>query len=142
MRIPITWLLMVAVCGLFCSCKSDGVVRQKTYRVSGKVTVDGKPVAHLRVYAKAAQAADTKFPVLPQAATKEDGSFELYSYEPGDGVPAGEYVLTFTWQELQGLVYGGPDKLRGRYADPAKSSFKLKVENGPVDLGTIALTTK
>jgi len=125
-----------------CSCAPKGPVRQKTYPVTGKVTVDGKPVAHLRVFAKAKEAGDTKYPILPQAATEEDGSFQLYSYEPGDGIPSGDYMLTFTWQELQGFVYGGPDKLKGRYADPAKSTFPVKVEDKPVDLGTIKLTTQ
>jgi hypothetical protein len=110
--------------------------------VTGKITVDGKPVAHLRVFAKAKDAGDSKYPILPQAATREDGSFQLYSYEPGDGVPSGEYTLTFTWQELEGFVYGGPDKLNGRYADPAKSTSKVTVVKSPVDLGTIPLTTK
>jgi len=104
-----------------CSCAPKGPVRQKTYPVTGKVTVDGKPVAHLRVFAKAKEAGDTKYPILPQAATEEDGSFQLYSYEPGDGIPSGDYMLTFTWQELQGFVYG---------------------EDKPVDLGTIKLTTQ
>ncbi len=142
MRIPVTWFLVIAVSVSLCSCSAREPARKKTYPVSGKVTVDGKPVGKLRVFAKAKEAGDPKYPILPQAETKEDGSFQLYSYEPGDGVPAGEYALTFTWQEFTGLIYQGPDKLNKRYADPAKSKITMTVEKGPVDLGTIPLTTK
>ena len=142
MRMTIGWLLVVAVSVSLCSCGQKGPSRQKTYPVTGKVTVDGKGVANVKVVAKAKEAGDAKLPVLPQAITKDDGSFSLFSYEPGDGVPAGEYVLTFTWQDLDGLRYSGPDKLKKRYADPAKSTFKATVEKGPKDLGTYELTTK
>jgi hypothetical protein len=110
--------------------------------VTGKVTVDGKNVAHVKVVARAKEVGDPKFPILPQAVTKDDGTFELFSYESGDGIPAGDYALAFTWQDLDGLRYAGPDKLGNRYADPAKSTFKVTVEERPVDLGTIELTTK
>jgi hypothetical protein len=142
MRIPVGLFLVIAVSVSLCSCGPKGPARQKTFRVTGKVTVDGKPVAHLRVFANPKDKGDPKYPILPQAATQEDGSFQLYSYEPGDGVPSGEYAMTFTWQELRGFIYDGPDKLKNRYADPAKSTIKLTVEKGPADLGTIALTTK
>ena len=142
MRIPVGWLLIVALCLSLCSCGPKGLVRQKTYPVTGKVTVDGKAVAHVKVIARAKEAGDPKFPILPQGITNDDGSFELFSYEPGDGIPSGEYALAFTWQDLDGLRYAGPDKLRNRYADPAKSTFKVNVEKSPVDLGTINLTTK
>ena len=142
MRNVVGWFLVAAVCVALCSCKSDGIVRQKTYRVSGKVLVDGKPVAQLRVFANAKEAVESEYPIAPQAVTEDDGSFQLYSYEPGDGVPAGDYALTFSWQKFTGLRYEGPDKLNERYADPDKSKVRFKVENSPVDLGTIELTTK
>jgi hypothetical protein len=142
MRVAIGWFLVAAVCVSLCSCKAKGLVRQKTFRVTGKVTVDGKPVDHLKVFAKPKDAGDPKYPILPQADTADDGSFKLYTYEPGDGVPAGEYALTFTWQDFKGLRYDGPDKLKNRYSDPAKSKFKLNVEKAPVELPPIELTTK
>jgi hypothetical protein len=142
MRNAVGLFLVAAMSVSLCSCGSKGPARQKTYPVTGKVMVDGKAVAHLRVSAKAKEAGDPKYPILPQADTQDDGTFQLYSYQPGDGVPSGEYVLTFTWQELKGLRYEGPDKLKKRYADPAKSTFKVKVENSKVDLGTYELTTR
>ncbi len=142
MRSVVGWFLVAAVCVSLCSCGSRERARKKTYAVTGKVTVDGSAEAYVKVVANAKEAGDPNYPVLPQAVTKEDGTFQLYSYQPGDGAPPGEYTLTFTWQEPQGLRYGGPDKLKNRYSNPAKSTFPLKIEKSKVDLGTIELTTK
>ena len=38
------WLLIILASLSFCSCGSRGPVRQKTYPVTGKITVDGKAV--------------------------------------------------------------------------------------------------
>jgi hypothetical protein len=79
------------------------------------------------------------------AYTDAQGKFELSSYVKGDGVPEGDYVLTFLWGELN-LVstnYGGPDKLMERYKSPEESKVKFTAKQGtPLDLGTIELTTK
>ena len=142
MRKTIGLFLMAAICVALCSCKHDTRVAKPTYRVAGKVTVDGKPQADVKVVARSKEASDPSFAILPQGVTKEDGTFQLTSYEPGDGAPTGDYTLTFIWQEKQGLKYGGPDKLQKRYSDPEKSTFKIKVDKSPVDAGTYELTTK
>ena len=69
----------------------------------------------------------------------------ISTYNAGDGVPPGEYTLTFAWQEFNLLSrqYSGPDKLKQRYSDPANSTFKITVKEGEeLDMGIIALTTK
>ena len=76
--------------------------------------------------------------------TQPDGSFEISTYQSGDGVPDGEYVLTIVWGKLNVMSrsYDGPDKLKDRYSDAKKSQIKFTVEGQPVDLGDIELTTK
>jgi hypothetical protein len=71
-----------------------------------------------------------------------DGTFEISTYQQGDGVPNGEYVLTIVWGKLNLMTrtYGGPDKLKGAYSDPKTSKFTFKVSGGPVDLGPLDLT--
>ncbi|MDZ7616888.1 MAG: hypothetical protein U1E05_07790, partial [Patescibacteria group bacterium] len=88
---------------------------------------------------------DTEHPTVSSALTDEAGKFAVATYKTGDGLPEGEYSLTFSWQEYNVMARGftGPDKLRGRYADPAKSEFRVVAERGkPIDLGRIELTTK
>ena len=72
-------------------------------------------------------------------------TIEIATYEASDGVPEGEYVLTFMWGKINLISggYGGPDKLNGRYTDPETSEVKVTVKAGEAtELGTIELTTK
>ncbi len=55
-------------------------------------------------------------PTVSSAFTGPDGEFSISTYESGDGVPAGDYVLTFMWGQKEAFSgrYGGPDKLGNR----------------------------
>lgn len=111
----------------------------------GEVCVDGKPAANLAVTCHDLAGMDRENPTLSSSCTGDDGKFRLSTYEQGDGVPEGEYVLTFMWGQMKliSMQYEGPDKLKGRYTTPEKSPCRFKVEKGkPVDLGRINLTTK
>lgn len=130
--------------GVGCSEKPDPN-RLKTFPVTGTVLVDGKPAESLAITCHNVKGLDTKTPTLSQAFTDKDGKFEIGTYNKGDGVPEGEYVLTYLWGDWQpiSMAYGGPDKLNDRYNSPEKSPTKFKVEKGkPLDLGKIELTTK
>ena len=71
---------------------------------------------------------------FPKAVTDAQGQFELTSFQPGDGAPAGNYVVTVVWRagvadattdpEMRDQQ---PDKLRGRFADPQSSPLKAEV---------------
>jgi hypothetical protein len=80
----------------------------------------------------------------PSALTDTEGTFSLSTYETGDGVPAGEYKLTFVWGQISLLngQYSG-DKFNGKYADAAKSEISLTIASGDEthDLGVIELTS-
>jgi hypothetical protein len=85
---------------------------------------------------------DTADPTVSAALTDQDGKFAVSTYQSGDGVPEGEYVLTFVWGkfDLISKSYGG-DRLKGRYSDPRKSAWRCKVETGkPTELGRMNLT--
>lgn len=135
-------LATVAVCGVACS-KQQGN-RKETFPVVGVVYVDGEPVGQLAVRCANIEGIDKQNPTISSCFTDQDGSFQINTYEQGDGVPEGTYVLTFQWGELNlfSKSYDG-DKLNGRYSDPEKSEVKFTVKKGePVDLGAIELTTK
>jgi hypothetical protein len=83
------------------SCSKEQPYRKPTFPVRGRVTVDGAaPGAPIQVECHNVQGMDSQHPTISQTDTKPDGSFEIATYESGDGVPEGEYVLTFAWQEL------------------------------------------
>lgn len=67
--------------------------------------------------------------------TEEDGTFSLTSYEPGDGAPIGDYIVTVVWREEipEGKsldTFNPKDRLNGRYASPDKSTLNISVPEG------------
>jgi 5-hydroxyisourate hydrolase-like protein (transthyretin family) len=99
--------------------------------------VDGEPAASLEIECVPESDAELKRPVI--SVTDAEGKFSIGTYESGDGLPEGTYVLVFRWVEL-GI--GATDKLKGAYADPKKSEFKVTVAAGETnDLGEIALSS-
>ncbi len=141
-----TALMLVTVTG--CGGREEPY-RKETYPVVGTVTVDGEvPKPPVKVHCVNVQGMDKEHPTISSALTGDDGRFEIATYEQGDGVPEGDYVLTFEWGDMNmiSMRYGGPDKLKGRYSNPETSEHRFSVKAGehagPIDLGTIALTTE
>jgi hypothetical protein len=128
---------------LLCGCGGEQAFRKETHPVTGAVTVNGKvPDSPIQVECHPLEGFDTEHPSISACETDSAGKFTISTYESGDGVPAGEYVLTFKWQEFNLLSreYSGPDKLKDRYSDPLNAQIKLSVEAGkPKDMGTIDL---
>lgn len=129
------------------SCRDEGPYHKETIRVTGTIVVDGQaPGSPVQIMAHEVAGMDTEHPTVSQSISESDGSFSMTTYETGDGMPPGEYTLTFTLQELNAfsMSYSGADKLNGRYNDPKSSQVKVTVKSGdaPIDLGKIELTTK
>lgn len=132
---------------LLFSCSSpEEPFTKKTYPVKGKIMVDGKePGSPLQIACHNTGEIDTEHPTASGCISNTDGTFELSTYTTGDGIPPGDYTLTFIWKkfDLMSRSYGGPDKLKKRYDKPEKSKIKFSVVEGePTDLGVIELTTK
>lgn len=138
---------VIAVLGfsLF-SCSGEQPYRKPTTKVTGKVTIDGaapNPPAQVECIAEGGM--DESHPTISRCDTKEDGSFEIATYQQGDGVPAGDYVLLFTWKPFNVMSRDyGPDKFKGKYAkkDDPQHKFTVKEGDQPMDIGTFALSTK
>ena len=132
---------MLSSCG-----KEKDPNRKATSPVTGKITVDGSaPATPLTILCHDLNGMDAANPTSPSGMTQEGGVFSLNTYETGDGVPVGKYALTFEWGQWNPVSnsFGGPDKLKDRYSDPKTSQVQFEVDgSGPVDLGTIELTTK
>lgn len=125
-------LLATAIVG--CQQADDGKVRRVP--VDGKLLVEGGPAAGARVvfYPKDDALKGSGMPT-PGGTTEEDGTFRLTSYEPGDGAPVGDYVVTVVWREEvpegQSLdTFQPKDRLNGRYASPEKSGLEVSVPEG------------
>ncbi|MCA9033968.1 MAG: hypothetical protein KDA91_02505 [Planctomycetaceae bacterium] len=136
----------MSLCAAGCGREPQrGVTRVETVPVTGIVLVDGQPANNLRVSAVHSTATQGLVPHSPGGYTKEDGRFSLSTYESGDGVPPGDYKLTFVWGEINLMngQYSG-DKLKGKYAEPLRSAHPLQLSSGDnaVDMGTIELKSR
>lgn len=126
---PCQLLALTALMSVMAGCQKE--VQVPAHPVRGSVVYKGKPAAGVVVVLR---------PVAGQAArpssgtTAADGSFRITTFTPDDGAPAGEYVVTLTWPKSQIDPTSGDeltdDLLKGRYSDPAKSSWKITVREG------------
>lgn len=128
-----------------------GPAQPPTYPAKGKLTHRGRP-AKGAVVTLVPTGTDVKVMAHPRGEVATDGTFTLGTFAAGDGAPAGEYKLTVRWpaeraarprtpQEAEERVGGDgpPDRLGGRYVDPAKSPWAVTIRPGdnalnPVDL--------
>jgi hypothetical protein len=124
---------------LLAGCWGAKEERPPAFPVRGKVLVNGRPAAGAIVVLHAMS--DTKLAGLcPHALVEPDGSFRLTTYRSEDGAPAGTYALTLTWAlpPRPGLEEG-PDRFRGRYADPRRPVCQVEITAGPNDLDPVQL---
>jgi hypothetical protein len=144
----------VIFCGIAaCSSQSQYPKIKKVPLVSvqGTVSVDGSPQAGIKVKCIPLGEFEPKEYVKSLlGVTNEDGEFKLGTYEPGDGLPLGDYALTFVWEPIQiGPRIGAnkkgaaEDLLHGRYATMENAPIKINVEpNQPLTLEPFDLKTK
>lgn len=135
-------LLLISLTG--CSRKPEGQL--DVYQVTGRVTIAGKPAQGVVVvlYPQAGSAAETK-KLNPSGHTDENGEYVLTTYTQDDGVPEGTYRVALRWMETpapsaKGLPPGflpPVDKLKGRYADPAKTKWEIVVSSQTNELPVI-----
>lgn len=110
----------------------------KLYPVKGQVFLKDKPAAGARLVLVPV---DDPKAEKPSAIVDETGSFQLATRQPGDGAPAGEYLVFITWFERRKIdprkeddTQQFVDKLAGRYADPKASKLKVKIVEGPNEI--------
>jgi hypothetical protein len=124
------WLFFGALALLVWLPACGGPHRKIVYPTHGKVLVNGKPAVDAFVHFTPVNPSDPE-PSNAYGQVDETGSFAVSTYVSGDGVAAGEYILTLEWPERSGILkndFGGPDRLKGRYKDPKNSKFRFTVE--------------
>jgi hypothetical protein len=132
---------LTLVAAAACAAAGCGNGRKPVFPVQGTVAdADGKPIAGATVFfCPVENVLDNRH--KPGGFSDTEGRFTLTTYDNGDGAPAGEYVVTVEWR-----VPGGdtprkkaqpyPDRLKGKFCDPANSPLKATIVKGPnvVDL--------
>src|SRR5687768_11030981 len=112
------WAGMGLLIAGFAGC---GGAAAKTVAVTGKVTFsDGSPVAKGGVAFNGT--AGKAFSATGE--TKEDGTYQLSTFEENDGVPAGEYTVVVTANGQQATVIE-PKTVK---VEAGKTTIDIKVE--------------
>ena len=123
--------------GFLVGCSSDEF---KTYPVTGRVVfADGSPLAVGKLYV---ETRNKKYGLGIGAPgnIREDGTFEIRTYKPGDGAPVGEYVVFIRGAVVGGTVGMRPEDRRPgtplihqKYLNAGTTDLKIQIEQGPND---------
>jgi hypothetical protein len=133
------WIVGALALGL-AGCPGSKSDQPPVYPATGQVFVGGQPAVNARVQLQAIASPKLR-PLVPHAIVGADGTFHLTTFRTADGAPAGAYALTITWPSppKPGHDEDGPDRFRGRYADPQRPVQKVEIKPGKNDLGHIDL---
>jgi hypothetical protein len=133
---PRSLLASLPVAALLLACASCS--GPKLNPVEGKVLYQGEPIRGVLVVFHPKGADDLDL-TQPTGLTGPDGVFKLATGEL-EGAPAGEYVLTFTCNEVAAPKPGAAmstgippeftDRLKGAYANKATSKFEIEIKPG------------
>lgn len=117
-------------------CGSD---LPKTIPVSGQVSFNGQPPPKPgTVYFLPVEAGEG-FPSRPASGDfGPDGRFKAKTFEPGDGLMPGKYLMTIECWETPPNMEGSPVKshVPAKFQSPQTSGFKLDItpDMGPQDV--------
>lgn len=132
---------VVFLSGLLIAISSGGCGKQKkpwdkAYPAKGSLTFQGKPVADAEI---ALFPEDTAFPetVRPKAKTNENGEFVVWTYQAGDGAPAGKYKATVVHHRVDvvnDVVVTRPNDLPPKYSRLQTTDLVVEVSQGTTEL--------
>jgi hypothetical protein len=135
--------LVVVAAGCSSSQSKD---RLPVFRTTGEIHVGGQPAEGVTVVlipAEGSEAAGKK--LSPSAVTEVDGTYQISTYDQGDGAPEGEYRITLKRYVDPSSGKNGPpegfmpevDRWNGKYSKPDKSPWKASITQGDNVLDTI-----
>ncbi len=114
------------------SLKQMGLSRRTVLPLAGKVTIEGQPPRienrrqKILVVLNDTAKPDVSPLERPYVTCNPQGEFAFRTYGDDDGVPPGNYVLTFAKLTDGGKRgYLGPDGFKNLYNDPEKSEFRI-----------------
>lgn len=141
---PRELFLAVLSAALVVGCGGNsGPAKKVCYPTKGQVLLQGKPAAGVLLIFRPKddpEAAEWAMG-FPHATSDAQGNFVLGTYADTDGAPAGQYTVLAMWTvpNPQNEEASSPDKLGGRYSDPATSKLTATVEAKPTELAPINL---
>jgi hypothetical protein len=129
-------LSALLVTPLLWGCGQQKQQWETTYPAKGLVTYKGVPIANAEI---ALFPQDDTVPetVRPRAITSEDGEFVVWTYEKGDGAPAGNYKATVVHHEVvesKGVMATKPNDLPRKYATVQSTDLLVEIGEGETEI--------
>ena len=131
----------VVLWGLLLAPSLWGCGKQKqpwetVYPAKGVVTFKGVPVADAEI---ALFPADDSMPdtVRPRAKTSEDGEFIVWTYQEGDGAPAGNYKATVVHHKVEitkDVAVTKPNDLPAKYSKLQTTDLVVEIGEGETEI--------
>lgn len=109
-----------------------------TYPAAGRLVINGEPATGALVQLVARGPAPDERNSRPWGKVRDDGSFELTTYDGKPGAPPGEYGVGITWP-FDSSVMSSPDRLGGKLADASASSLTVTLKAEPNQIPEIKL---
>jgi len=133
--------LAIIILVILAGCGRSGPKRTATNPTKGSIRYQGQPIggAFVALHPKAGASADVP---TATAVVQADGRFAVTTYDSGDGVPEGDYVVTIQWRKATksgGEFVPGPNLLPAKYSRPETSDVVVHVASGTNDLPPIVL---
>lgn len=125
---------------LIAGCADPTLERTPTFRVSGTLTHQGRPMSGAFVTLHPVSPV-TDFPT-PRGSVGADGSLRVSTYTANDGAPAGDYLITVEWYKPQnnnGELVPGPNVIPRRFASPKTSQLGVHVAERETVIPPISL---
>ena len=133
-----------------CSCSRND---KPLYPVHGTVSFKGLPAVKAMVVFHSLNDPDPNA-VKPRAIVRKDGTFQAFTYAAGDGIPAGEYIVTVVGEKPKGPSKQATTaakkkkeetqarKLPPHYEDVKSSELRARIHEGDNDLPPFELKAK
>lgn len=127
------WLAWLFALASGCGGEPDLAPR---FPASGTVLVNGRPAEGVQIMLHPIDRPGDLDALKPTAISTADGTFQLGTYEKGDGAPAGRYNVTLFLPDVPPNGANSPnDVLGGRYLNPEKTPFEATIDSGENRLG-------
>lgn len=124
--------LAIACCLGLASCGGDRPPRLTVYPANGTVLLNGQPLANATLLFHSEfrlEGPDGKPAPVPGAYSNAQGEFVVSTYDPGDGLPEGEYRVTVSCDDRSGKLVKDsyPELLPASYQDPTHSGLTVSI---------------
>jgi hypothetical protein len=124
-------ICLLVACGIVVQV---GCNQRSTYQVSGKVRYkDGSPITGgarvINFEPTQSTTAKIRKPATSQIA--EDGSFQMYTRKPGDGVIPGKYAVVFV---IMDKPLGGKMLVQEKYTKEVETPYEINVDGDKTGL--------